>query len=478
MALAPGVATKGTSTGATSLVTGSVTTQVAGSLMITAELFQATSTFSSVVDSKSNAYTQLGTEQAFAAGNGKARLYYKENAVGGASHTSTFTNVGSAAMTDFLAEFTGVLTSGSLDGAVQQVNDAATPFTLAITPSAGPRLLVALFGGDSGSNPATHAESSGFTIIANANETNGVSFWVGCLAYKIVTGDGATAFTASFTETGGTSCGIILAAFKGSPDSMGARLGTGPGYGPSKRQKVVLGTRSFTSVSTIQNRTVTAAGGLTFGGLSAAIRGKLISAAGGLTFGGVATVLRGIVRAATGGLTFGGAATIVKTILKTATGGLTFGGIATAARGMLITATGGIVFGGTSPKGNGRTWLASGGLTFGGAATRLIGRVLTAAGGLTFDGAGTIVKTIFRTAAGGLTFGGAATVLRGLVRTASGGLTFGGVATVVKTILRTASGGLLFGGSSPMSGNSAGGGGTPAERARHWSIKSILPGGR
>lgn len=214
MSLAAGVASKGATAAATSQATGAVTTQATGSLIFAGELFQASSTFSTLVDSKSNTFTQLGTEQTFATGNGKARLYYKENAAGGAGHTATFTNVGSAAITDFFGEFTGALTASALDGTVQQVNDSATPFTLSITPSTGNRLLVALFGGDSGSNPATNAESSGFTVITNANETNGASFWTGCLAFKIVVGDGVTAFTASFTETGGSSCAIILAAFK------------------------------------------------------------------------------------------------------------------------------------------------------------------------------------------------------------------------------------------------------------------------
>lgn len=238
MSLAAGVASKGATAAGTSQATGSVTTQATGSLLIAGELFQSTATFSSIADSKSNAYTQLGTEQNFATGNGRARLYYKENAAGGASHTATFTNVGSAAITDFFGEFTGALTAGALDGTVQQVNDSASPFTLAITPSAGNRLLVALFGGDSGSNPATHAESSGFTIISNADETNGASFWTGCLAYRIVVGDGTTVFTASFTETGGSSCSIILAAFKEAPSNGGRPIGSlmGPGKHPGARR--------------------------------------------------------------------------------------------------------------------------------------------------------------------------------------------------------------------------------------------------
>jgi hypothetical protein len=114
-----------------------------------------------------------------------------------------------------MAEITG----GALSSVVatsNQAQDTSSPFgnAVSITPAAGSYLLVAFFGGNSGSNPATHAESQGFTILANTNETNGASLWTICIAHKSVTADGVTAYTAQFTESGASQGGIILAAFK------------------------------------------------------------------------------------------------------------------------------------------------------------------------------------------------------------------------------------------------------------------------
>lgn len=220
MPIALAASSKGTNASSLSQATLAVATQTSGSLIIACEVFTAgMATFSTLIDSNSNVYALIGSQQAFAPGgsSGGARMHYKENAVGSAAHTATFTNTGTAtAITVLLAEFTGVMTSGSLD-TNGQANDTASPFTANITPSTGNRVLVALFGGNSGSNPATHAESSGFTVIANANETNGSSFWTCCLAYRLATGNGVTVFTPSFTETGGTDTAVIVASFIEAP---------------------------------------------------------------------------------------------------------------------------------------------------------------------------------------------------------------------------------------------------------------------
>lgn len=384
MALAIGVSSKGTTSSGTSQATGSVTTQASGSLLITGELFQSTAIFSTVADSKSNTYTQLGSEQSFATATGKARLYYKENAVGGASHTATFTNTGAAnPITDFFAEFTGALTVGALDGTVQQVNDSSSPFTLAITPSAGNRVLVALFGGDSASNPATNAESSGFTVIANANETNGASFWTGCLAYKIVVGDGSTAFTASFTETGGSSCAIILASFKEAPsNSMGAQRGSGPGYGPLKRI-LAKPTRSFTSSAANLSLSIDTAGSITLAGQSTTLSfGLAISTQGAITIAGQPIIPALTIPLGNGAITIAGQST-------------TFAiGLAQSVQGAIILAGQSMTPALTVPLSNGAITLAGQSIAFNEGLAVSNGLITLAGQTLTLDLAGNLSLSI------------------------------------------------------------------------------------
>ena len=215
MAIAIGVGSKGATGGATSIATAGVATQATGSIIVGAMVFQGT--FSSYTDNKSNTpYVQVSTEQTVDTTNSaKLRAYHFPNAAGGSGHTTTAATTTSQPITNVMAEITG----GALSSVVASSNggtDTSSPYgnAVSITPAAGNYLLVAFFGGNSGSNPATHAESQGFTILAAANETNGASFWTACIAYKAVTADGSTAYTAQFTETGASQGGIILAAFK------------------------------------------------------------------------------------------------------------------------------------------------------------------------------------------------------------------------------------------------------------------------
>jgi hypothetical protein len=215
MAIAIGVSSKGTTTGATSVATTSVTTQAAGSIIVGAMVFQGT--FSSYTDNKSNTpYVQVSTEQTVDTTNAaKLRMYHFPNATGGATHTTTAATTTSQPITNLMAEITG----GALSSVVGTSNggtDTSSPYgnAVSITPTAGNYLLLAAFGGNSGSNPATQAETQGFTILTSAQELNGATLWTACLAWKAVTADGSTAYTAQFTESGASQGGIIIAAFK------------------------------------------------------------------------------------------------------------------------------------------------------------------------------------------------------------------------------------------------------------------------
>ena len=216
MAIGVGQSQKGGTSGATSASTTAVNTSAAGSIITGAFVFQGTAAATAFDDNKSNSYTQINSEQTVDTTNSaKIRAYYKENASGGSGHTTTSHTTTSQPQTIAMIEITGAATASAL-ATSNGGTDTSSPFgnAVSITPAAGNYLLVAYFGGNSGSNPATHAESQGFSIVANTNETNGASFWTICIATKSVTADGVTAYTAQFTETGGSQAGVILAAFK------------------------------------------------------------------------------------------------------------------------------------------------------------------------------------------------------------------------------------------------------------------------
>jgi hypothetical protein len=214
MAINIGQSSKGATASATSQATSAVATAATGSIIIGGGAFQGT--FSSLTDNKSNSpYVQVDSERVIDTANAaKIRMYYFQNAAGGSGHTTTLATTTAQPITALMAEITGAALTGALI-ASNGGNDTSSPYgnAVSITPAAGNYLLMAMFGGNSGSNPATQAETQGFTILSAAQETNGATFWTACLAYKIVTADGVTAYTAQFTESGATEGAVILAAF-------------------------------------------------------------------------------------------------------------------------------------------------------------------------------------------------------------------------------------------------------------------------
>jgi hypothetical protein len=216
MPIAVGQVSKGRSASSASQATTAVNTQAAGSTIVLGLTWANTAAFSSVVDSKGNTYTQIGSEIAYS--GALARWYYCENAVGGASHTATLNLSGAAGVTVLFLEITGGVLSGILDQAGSRT-DAATPFTLAagLTTAQANELLLAGFSGDSGSNPATHAESGLGGGSIQIEETDGTQFWTSAFAARIVTATGS--FNPSWTESGASASAVALVTFKELADS-------------------------------------------------------------------------------------------------------------------------------------------------------------------------------------------------------------------------------------------------------------------
>lgn len=191
----------------TTLTTDAVTTAASGSLFIIAVVYGTGSGVTSVSDSKSNTYTEIGAELFNIA---KIRWWRCEGGTGGGSHTAT-ANFGSAEEPSvFFFEFGGCLTSGALDQQTS-IGDSATPF--AITSGAttqADEVVFGFMGSGSGDNPATKAESTGHTIIDQT--TNGSLYWTGVVTYEIVAATGAQAL--SFTDGSSSGNALKVATFR------------------------------------------------------------------------------------------------------------------------------------------------------------------------------------------------------------------------------------------------------------------------
>lgn len=205
MTISAGVSAAKGGAATSAVTTTGVATQASGSQFIIAVEYDG-GTFVSVADSKSNSYTQIGTTQT-AGSSAESRFYKKENGTGGAGHTATLNISGPARGT---IAFLEVLNGSVEDVAGSGRTDSASPYTTpGYTTLNTTDLLVAVVCGDSASNPATHAESTGFTI--QCEETNGTSFWTICVATKVV---GVGSYTASFTENGAVDTATFITGFK------------------------------------------------------------------------------------------------------------------------------------------------------------------------------------------------------------------------------------------------------------------------
>lgn len=212
MAIAPGVHASNASASTASLATAGVATQATGSTFVIG-VGWGSAAFTSVADNKGNTYSIIDAE--ISASAHKTRLYYCENGVGGAGHTSTLTLGSADACTIFFLEITGGLTASILDQHIGR-DDTTSPYTLAVglTTTQDDELLVAFLFGDSGSNPATHAESGLGSSTIQEDVTNGTTFWTGCMATQVVAA--TAAYNPSWTESGATDSHVWLATFKAS----------------------------------------------------------------------------------------------------------------------------------------------------------------------------------------------------------------------------------------------------------------------
>lgn len=161
-----------------------------------------------VVDSFLNIYTQIGTPQATSSG-GLAWKWRCENASGGASHTATATWLAADTPVVILLEVTGAA-AASLDTS-NQAQDNSSPYTVSTgTLGQANELVSCTIHGNGSTNPATFAESTGFTI--QEQQTDNSSYDAAAMATKIVAA--TTAVVPSFTCSGSTSGALKISSYK------------------------------------------------------------------------------------------------------------------------------------------------------------------------------------------------------------------------------------------------------------------------
>lgn len=212
-----GITTKAANTTGTTASTPAtgVNTQPSGSAIIVALAWRQTQTFSGLADNKGNTYTLIGSEVLSGSWE-RSRLYYCENAIGGADHQWTLTLGGSTEKTVLVLEITGGQTSGILDQAARAY-DTTEPFASGLTPNTtqANELLVAFCAGGAG-NPetwtmdASASPSSGWT--ERVKEANGNTYWAGTVWTAYVTATGQ--YGAAFNEANGTEGAVHIATFK------------------------------------------------------------------------------------------------------------------------------------------------------------------------------------------------------------------------------------------------------------------------
>lgn len=242
-----GVKASNASSSASSLATPSRTTTSGSTLF--AFVWWSSAPFTSITDSKSNTWTQIGAEQTGSAH--KSRLYYAKNITGGAGHTVTL-NLGSAdGCSIIMIEITVADTVSPIDQSDQR-DDTTSPFTLAagLTTTQASEVLLSFLAGTSSSNPATHAESGLGSSTIQDEVLNGSTFWTGAVATKEVTSTGT--FNPSWTESGATTGHVYLVTVKTTPP--GPTINTQPEWfaGP------LGGTATMNYAATTSGGTLTA----------------------------------------------------------------------------------------------------------------------------------------------------------------------------------------------------------------------------
>lgn len=200
----------GAGTGAGSSATTTAGTSVAGDRFGVKVAWDAGASVSSVVDSKLNTYTAVGTPQADGNG-GLSQWFFSPGGNAGASHTITVT----CSTTAFPSVSAYRIPDGAASphaGSAQGQDSGGQPFTLATgSLPAGNWLALAGCSNNTGSDGAYSANASTPTATLLHSEGTVSSFWTHGVSKML--SSGSSAVTPSFNRSGtagGTSAMAIL----------------------------------------------------------------------------------------------------------------------------------------------------------------------------------------------------------------------------------------------------------------------------
>lgn len=203
---------KGVSGGAASAATAAKNTNATGSGFFLGAIWDRAQTLT-ITDNAGNntalASSLVGAEIDDNSGGLKTRIMLLPNGLGRSGHIFTGTMSGAGVLSLFSGEFATTNGNGVTLDQSNQGNPVASPFGSGNIVTTIPiEVLLSLIGGNSGSNPATHAESTGFSLLTNAEELNGSANWTGCLASRVVSSTGT--YAASWTESGCSRSGVHI----------------------------------------------------------------------------------------------------------------------------------------------------------------------------------------------------------------------------------------------------------------------------
>lgn len=199
--------------------TASVTT-TAGSVLYVAVGYQA-GQFSSVTDSKSNTWVQVGSELLFDSNGIGVRVYKADGGSRGTSHTFSLNTSSPTFGVIFMGEVKSADTAGSLDQ--NSFNeDTATPFASnSITPTIADNMLMgAMIVSSSGT---TEADTWGGSFASGdkVEEQTNANDLTGSFAMKVLNSTSAQSFSNTISGVTVTSTGLAIWNVKGVAASTG-----------------------------------------------------------------------------------------------------------------------------------------------------------------------------------------------------------------------------------------------------------------
>lgn len=186
-------------------------TSTSGARFAVAIAWDAGQTISSVVDSKGNSYSAVGTPQADGNG-GLSQWYFSAGGSSGASHTATVSFSGSAFPSISFYQCTDGA-SAAHSGSAQGQDSGGQPFVLTSgTMPAGNWGALALCSNNTGSDGAYTANASTPTFTLLHSEGTVASFWTHGVSSTTSSGTGAVtpSFNRSGTAGGTTGMAILV----------------------------------------------------------------------------------------------------------------------------------------------------------------------------------------------------------------------------------------------------------------------------